>query len=310
MESPAINGATVAVAGGSGFIGSAIVRHLLAGTEMRVRVLTRSPERAAQRRPDLVRAEFVRADVTDAASLPAALAGANAIVNAAQFDGYPVENPRRGLTFERIDYAGTAALVKAALEAGAERFIYVSGAAADEHSPHPGFRAKGRAERVIRESGLAYTIFRPSLVYGPQDRVTNLLAAALRFAPVFGVPGSGRQKVQPVLVDDVARCVVAALSGRGRNGTFELGGPEVMTFDEFVRLIMEITGRRRPLVHIPEPLMRAAGLCGEMMPRPLFSRDAVTFVVADNVCEVRPLLAEFGIALTPPRDGMAYLRRA
>src|ERR1019366_3553119 len=137
-----------------------------------------------------------------------------------QFDGYPVENPRLGLTFERIDYAGAVALIDAAKQAGVRQFIHISGAAADENSPHPGFRAKGRAERAIRESGLAYTIFRPSLVYGPEDKVMNGFAKLLRFSPAFGVPGTGRQKVQPVLVDDLAACVAMAITGKGRNATF------------------------------------------------------------------------------------------
>jgi NADH dehydrogenase len=220
---------TVTLAGGSGFIGRAIARRLLASGEIKVRVLTRNPA-AARARLDIPGVEFVRADIGEPASLKDALRGADTVVDAIQFDGYPVENPRRGLTFERIDYAGAVALIDAAKQAGVRQFIYISGAAADENSTHPGFRAKGRAERAIRESGLAYTIFRPSLVYGAEDKVVNGLARAIRFAPVFGVPGTGRQKVQPVLVDDLAACVMLAVSGRGRNGTYEIGGPDLMTF--------------------------------------------------------------------------------
>ena len=172
----------VALAGGSGFIGRAIARRLLASGQTTVRVLTRDPE-SARAKLDLAGVEFVRADIAQPASLKDALAGANTIVDAIQFDGYPVENPRRGLTFERIDYGGAVALVDAAKQAGVEQFIYISGAAADENSAHSGFRAKGRAERAIRESGLTYTIFRPSLVYGPEDKVVNGLARAIRFAP-------------------------------------------------------------------------------------------------------------------------------
>ena len=297
---------TVALAGGSGFIGRAIARRLLASGQIRVRILTRNPE-GARAKLDLPGVEFVRADIGEPASLKDALIGANTIVDAIQFDGYPVENPRRGLTFERIDYGGVVALIDAAKQAGVQQFIYVSGAAADENSTHPGFRAKGRAERVIRESGLTYTIFRPSLVYGPEDKVVNGLARAIRFLPVFGVPGTGRQKVQPVLVDDLAACVTIAVSGRGRNGTYEIGGPDLMTFDEMMRIIMDASRHRRPLFHIPENIMRTVGGLLEKMPKPLLSRDAVTFVTADNVCDIKPLVDEFGINLTPARVGMAYL---
>ena len=136
---------TVAVAGGSGFIGRAIVRRL--GDTARVRVLTRNPD-AVRARLAGTGAEFVRADVTDAASLEAAMAGAEVAINAAQFDGYPIENARGGLTFERVDYGGTIAMIAAARKTGARRIIYISGAAADEQSRQPGFRAKGRDPRL------------------------------------------------------------------------------------------------------------------------------------------------------------------
>jgi uncharacterized protein YbjT (DUF2867 family) len=298
----------VAIAGGSGFIGRSIARRLAATAQLRARVLSRNPQRARSRLADL-EAEFVRGEVTEPATLPAALAGASAVVSAVQFDGYPIENPRRGLTFERIDLGGTLALLAAAKTAGVNRFIYVSGAAADETSPHPGFRAKGKAERAIRESGLEYTILRPSLVYGPDDAVVNGFARAIRLAPVFPVPGTGRQTLQPVLVDDLAACVALAVSGRGRNGTYDIGGPDLMTFDDLIRLIMELTGHRRPIVHVPESVMRAMGAIAEMLPTPPLSRDAVTFVTADNACDIAPLVAEFGIQLTSARVGMRYLAK-
>ncbi len=302
-----MNTKTVALAGGSGFVGRAIARRLVAGG-FNVRILTRNQD-SARKRLDLPGVDFAGVDIRLPAMLQQALRGASTVVDAIQFDGYPVENPRRGLTFDRIDYGGAVALIDAAKQAGVPQFIYISGAAADENSTHPGFRAKGRAERAIRDSGLTYTIFRPSLVYGPEDKVVNGLARALRFAPVFGVPGTGRQKVQPVLVDDLAACVMLAVSGRGRNGTYEIGGPDLMTFDEMMRVIMDASGHRRPLFHIPETIMRGVGGLLEKLPKPLLSRHAVTFVTADNACDIKPLVDEFGINLTPARVGMAYLAK-
>ena len=304
-----MNERLVAVAGGSGFIGRAIVRRLSAMPGIRVRVLTRNPDSARERLGG-VHAEFMRADVGLRGTLPSALAGANAIVGAMQFDGFPVENPARGLTFDKVDYEGTVVLLETAAAAGVTHYIYISGAAADEGSSHPAFRAKGRAESAIRDSGLGYTIFRPSLVYGPDDKVVNRLASALRFLPVFAVPGNGQQKLQPVLVDDLAACVALALGGKGHNGTYEIGGPELMTFDDLVRAVMEVTGRRRPIVHIPETLVRAAAGIAEKLPRTPITRDALTFVLADNSCDTARLLKEFGIRLTPIRDGLSYLRKS
>jgi uncharacterized protein YbjT (DUF2867 family) len=299
----------IAIAGGSGFIGRAIARRLAAIEGVTVRVLSRNPDAARSRFSDLAGAQFVRADVGNISGLTQALENARAVVNAVQFDGFPVENPSRGLTFDKVDYGGTVAMLAAAKRAGVAQFIYISGAGADESSSHPAFRAKGRAERAIRESELDYTILRPSIVYGPEDRVLNSLARILRFAPVFVVPGSGKQKLQPVLVDDVAACVVLALSGRGRNGTYEIGGPEPVTFDEMVRTIMEVTGRRRPMIHFPESLARAGAGVAEMLPRPPITRDALAFVSADSTCDIVPLIAEFGIQLTPLRIGLGYLAR-
>lgn len=303
------SGRLVAIAGGSGFIGRAIVRRLAPIAGLHIRVLTRNPEKARAKFAGLDTVEFVTGDVTDPAALAAAAAGADTIVNAAQFDGYPIENPARGLTFNRVDYGGTVALIAAAKAAGAPNFIYVSGAAADERSPNPGFRAKGRAERALRESGLTYTILRPSLVYGPEDRVVNLIAKALRMTPIMVVPGTGRQQLHPLLVDDLAACVALAIGGRGRNGIFEIGGPDAMTFDELVRLVMAITGRRRAIMHLPESMLLIAGAVAEKLPGALFSRDAVAFLVGDSNCDIKPLTAEFGLTLTPARDGLAYLAR-
>ena len=310
------NDRIIAVAGGSGFIGRAIVRCLAETPGLTVRVLTRDPERARARvtgegKVELAdKIEFVVANVSEPSKLAKALAGADTIVNAVQFDGYPIENPGRGLTFSRIDYGGTVELIGAAKRSSVANFIYISGASADERSSNPAFRAKGRAERALRASGLAFTILRPSLVYGPEDRVVNGLASALRVMPIMVVPGTGRQHLRPLFVDDLAACVALAVGGRGRNGIFEIGGPDDMAFDDLVRLLMEITGRKRPLVHVPESMLRIAGAVAEKLPGALFSRDAVAFMVADNGCDIQPLVAEFNLKLTPAREGLAFLGRA
>jgi uncharacterized protein YbjT (DUF2867 family) len=294
----------VAIAGGSGFIGGAIVRRLL-GAGFPVRLLTRNPARAQQRFGSS-NIEFFRSDLTDSRSLRVPLAGVGAIINAVQFDGYPVENPRRGLTFERVDYGGTCALIEMADHRSVTRFVYISGASANPSATHPAFRAKGRAESALRNSGIPFTIFRPAVVYGPGDRVVAMFAQMLRLSPLCVIPGDGRQRVQPLMVDDLAECVVRALEAP-HNGAFEIAGPETMTLDDLAKLLMELTGHRRLIVHVPGALVRAAGALAEAIPAQIFSRDAAAFLMTDYLCDNRALLDEFKIALTPPRTGMSYL---
>jgi uncharacterized protein YbjT (DUF2867 family) len=300
----------IAVAGGSGFIGRVIVQRLLREDALLVRVLTRDPERARKRFTASERLKFITAEVTDTAQLKTALSGAETLINAVQFDGYPVEKPWRGLTFERVDFGGTVALVEAAKVAGTVRFIYISGAAADENSSNAAFRAKGRAESAIRAAGLTSTIFRPSLVYGPDDRAVSMIAKSIKLMPIALVPGAGTQKVQPVLVDDLAEAVaLAAIEGRGTGGTFAIGGPELLSFDDFVRIMMELMGLRRTIVHLPGQLLYMAGTIAQNLQIPLFSRDAADFLLADNACDNESLLREFGLKLTPLREGLKYLAR-
>jgi nucleoside-diphosphate-sugar epimerase len=300
----------VTVAGGSGFIGAAIVRRLMREGTLLVRVLTRDPQRARKRFSASPQLEFIAADVTDSAQLKAALTGADTVINAVQFDGYPVEQPRRGLTFERVDYGGTVALLEAAKAAGAARFIYISGFSADENSTNAAFRAKGRAESAIRASGVPSTVFRPSLVYGPDDRAVNMIAKSIKLMPFAVVPGNGKQTLQPLLVDDLAEAVALAQSGRGIGGTFPIGGPESLSFDDFVRALMEVMGVHRMTVHLPAQFLHMAGKIAQNLPIALFSDDAADFLLTDNANDNGQLIREFGLKLTPLREGLKYLARS
>ena len=157
------------MAGGTGFIGSRVVDELRRRGEHRVRVMTRDPARA-RAKPGV---EYVRGDVTDAASLEAATRGIDVVVHAVQFPNHPVENPRKGWTYEQVDGAGTERMAAAAAKNGVKRFVYLSGAGARPGRTEPWFRAKERAERAITSSGMEYVILRPSWIYGPDDRSMN-----------------------------------------------------------------------------------------------------------------------------------------
>jgi NADH dehydrogenase len=280
----------VVVAGGTGFIGRWVTRELRRRGHDAV---------AASRHGEL------RIDIDDPASLLDAFRGAAAVVNAVQFSRYPVENPRRGLTFDAVDRGGTERQVEAARQAGVERFLYVSGAGADPHAAKHWFRAKAAAEGAVRQAFPDHFIIRPSWVYGPDDASLNRFLPLARRLPFLPVVGDGMQRLQPVFVGDVAWAVGQAVDDDVR-GTFGLGGPEEVTMDDVERALVETLGRRPRLVHVPAGLVRAAGRVAALLPKPPLSSDAVEFLVGDAVADTAALAAAMpGLPRTPLREGLA-----
>ncbi|MFQ5688991.1 MAG: SDR family oxidoreductase [Gemmatimonadota bacterium] len=310
-EGEDLSGPPVLVAGGTGFLGAAFVR-ALADRGRSVSVLARDPAKVADRFPN----RFIEArpgDVTRPDSLAPALRGIGTLVVAVQFSGFPVERPNRGLGFMEVDSAGTRNLVDAARRAGVEKLVYLSGVGADASSSRPWFRAKGLAERSVSTSGLPFTILRPSWVYGPEDRSLNRFAGILRLNPCFFPQlGDGSQSLNPVFVEDVAEVLLrVAGPGVADGGVFEIGGPEVYTMDEIVRLLMEALGCHRPILHVPLGLAQVGAALLEIAPGRVVSRDAVRFVCQSAVADIRPLRHRFpDLRLTPmPAALRTYLRR-
>jgi NADH dehydrogenase len=299
----------IVVAGGSGFIGAAVVRRLVAAGEQ-VAVMTAHPDRSGPR-IERLGARVVRGDVLVPASLEPALSGADAVVQALTFPTFPVEKPRKRYTFEEFDHLGTERLVKAATRAGVERYVYASGSGAAPDADKVWFRAKWWGEEAIRGSGVAHCIVRPSWVYGPEDPALNKFVALHRWLPFVPVIGDGSQRLQPVFVEDVAEVMTRAASPAAPTGTFEVGGPAVMTMDDVLSTMMEVRGRRKPLVHFPPALPKLAGFFLQVLPKPPLSPDAIDFATGDALADTGPLLHAFpGLHLTPLREGLAtYLKR-
>lgn len=303
-------GGLVLVAGGTGFIGSAITRELVRRGRS-VAVLSRSPDHVGAALRD-VRVEGRRGDVREPSTLDQALAGVQIVINAVQFPGSPIEQPRRGYTFEEVDYRGTVNLVAAAKRSGARRFVYISGAGAAPDADKHWFRLKWQAEETIRGSGLTYTIFRPSWVYGPRDVSLNRFLGLSRFLPFVPIFGSGKQRMQPVYVEDVARAVADSLENpAAENATFEIGGPDVMTMDEVVQTALQVLGRRRFLLHSPAALAKLVGAPLRLLPSPPLTPDAVDFITHDAVADNSALIEALHPRLTPLREGLEmYLTAA
>jgi uncharacterized protein YbjT (DUF2867 family) len=297
------------VAGGTGFLGRHVVRALLDGGHD-VTVLGRNPSRVSSI-PMLQGANATRGDVTEAASLHGTLEGADGVVAAVQFPGYPAEVPRAGLTFDAYDRQGTENLLAEASRAGVERYLYISGANSTPSAKENWYRAKGRAEEMLRASDLRTVILRPSWAYGPGDKALNTYAAMARFSPVIPmiVRLEGRrivpQRIQPVYVEDIALAVRRAFETEAAWGlSFEIGGRDVMTMREVIETLLHVTGKRRRIVPVPDTLAKLGVAPLTILPRPPMTPGAIDFVTQDGLVDITDLERVLGVHPIPLLEGL------
>lgn len=293
----------ILVAGGTGFVGGAIVRELVRRGEP-VTVMSHRPERARTRFPGMD-VQVREGDARDADSLKRAVEGMDTVISAMQFPNFPIENAKKGHTFVEVDARGNERLVAAAREAGVATYVYISGSGAAPDAPQHWFRAKWQAEQAVAGSGLRYRIFRPSWVYGPEDNALNRFVRFARRLPFVPVVGNGRQRLQPVFVEDVARCVADSLTTEGaENQVFEIGGPEVLTMDQILGTMERVMGKKKPLLHAPASLPKLLGALMAPLPNRPLSPDAVEFITNDALADNSNLLRVFDVRLTPLREGL------
>ncbi len=293
---------TMLVSGGTGFVGSAAVRELLRRGK-RVAVLGRSTSKIREKFGADVEAR--EGDVREPQTLVAAMQGIDVVINAVQFPNSPIENPRKGYTFEEIDLKGTRRQVDAAREAGVRRFVYVSGVGASKDAERHWFRYKWEAEKYLQDSGVEWVVVRPTWVYGPDDVSLNRFlgfAKTLRFVPMFG---DGKQPMQPVFIDDVGRVLAdAALRPESAGNAFETGGPEVMSMNEVVKTALDVIGKKRPLLHQPAAIGKVMGAFASALPSKPLSADAIDFITAPAVADNTRLMEVLRPELTPLREGL------
>ncbi len=267
----------ILVTGAAGFVGRHVVR-ALADRGERVRALVRRPAGASVL--DDVDCELAHGDVTDPASLRKAMEGAEAVVHlVAIIAGRPAD-------FERVMTRGTANVLDAAGQAGVRRLIYMSALGTSEETKDavPYYGAKWACEQAVIASGIPYAILRPSFVFGPDGGALPRFLRIARLAPVTPVIGSGTQRVQPIWVDDLARAVVTVVGDPKHGSTLELGGPDVVDWNELWRLLKDAQGTRRPALHLPTWLMRPQALLLERLPGAPLTRDQLTMLsLGDNV---------------------------
>jgi NADH dehydrogenase len=281
----------ILVTGGAGFVGTRIV-HALRAHHLPVRCLVRDRSKAAQL--EAWGCELVEGDLTDGESVRRAVEGCDAVVHlVAIITGKPAE-------FERVMTQGSRDLVAAAGDAGVGRFVLMSALGVTEETKDlvPYYGAKWEMEQAVKSSGLEHVIFRPSFVFGPGGGAIRTFArlARLPFTPVVG---SGKQRIQPIWVDDVAELFAQAIGNAGAaNRTFEIGGPDVVDWNELYARIKRTLGKKRPVVHMPLALMRAQAVVFELLPSPPVTRDQLKMLEAgDNTCDNGPALETFDVTL-------------
>ena len=273
-------GATVTVFGGSGFLGRHAVQ-ALARRGYRVRVAVRRPNEAQFLRPMGVvgQVEPVQANIRDDASVAAAIAGADAVVNLV---GILHESGKQ--KYDAVQAEGAGRVARAAAAAGVATFVHVSAIGADPDSPSAYARSKAEGEASVRAALPGAIVLRPSIVFGPEDDFFNRFAAMARLSPALPLIGGGATRFQPVYVKDVAEAIVTVLTREGATGlVYELGGPEIETFRELMERMLREIGRTRLLVPIPFALARLQAMFLQMLPSPLLTVDQVRMLAVDNV---------------------------
>jgi NADH dehydrogenase len=274
------------IIGGSGFVGHAIT-HVARAKGHYVTVACRHPERARSIMVDGVR--FSRIDIIDGKGLNEALAGSECVINLV---GLLFEKGR--YSFEATHVQGTRHILDTCRNLGIKQYIHMSALGADRTSASAYARTKAEAEEKVRESGLRWTIFRPSIIYGAGDSFFNKFKKMSQFLPVLPVI-AGSTRFQPVWVNDVAGAFVQCVANRHvYEKTFELGGPKIYTFKELLELLMKTLHRQRLLLPVPPAMAKVMAAVMQYLPTPPLTPDQLILLQRDNVVEGEAFPKRFG----------------
>lgn len=293
----------ILVTGANGFVGKHVVDVLRAdGRDVRALVRDRSDADALAQQG----VELAEGDVTNPASLRTALTGCDTVIHLVAIrQGKPEQ-------FQRVMVDGTRNLLTAAKDASVQRFIHMSalGTSPETKDLVPYYGAKWTMEQDVKASGLPYVIFRPSFIFAKDGGILPTFATIAKLAPVTPITGSGKQRIQPIWADDVAAYFAKAVDlEAATNQTFELGGPEAVSWNEFWERLKRVRGSRRPSFHVPMGLMRLNALVTERLPGNIpLTRDLLKMLDAgDNVVTDTSAVQVFGLPLVPLDE---QLRRA
>ena len=295
----------ILVTGGTGFVGPRVVR-ALRERDQPVRALVRKPDGRSAATLAAWGAELLQGDMTDRESLRRAVEGSEAVVHLVAIRQGSAEQ------FRRVMEEGTRELVAAAKEAGLKRFVLMSALGTSEQTKDlvPYYHAKWEMEQTVSGSGLEHVIFRPSFVFAKDGGILPTFRRLARVSPVTPIIGSGKQRIQPVWIEDVATYFAQGVDkAEAANRIFELGGPDAVSWNEFWSQLKRALGQRRPSVHVPMALMRANALLTERLPGNVpLTRDLLKMLEhGDNVVSNDDAVRTFRLPLVPLDE---QLRRA
>ncbi len=295
----------VLVTGASGLVGTHLCRELVE-SRWRVRAVVRDTAKALARLGHIA-IETRVGDIRDPAVMQSALDGCGAVIHLAA-----IAIEKSGESFEATNTDATAILLEAAKTAGIDRIIHMSQNGADSSSPHPFLRSKGVAQDLVTSSSLRWTVFRPSVIFGPEDEFVNVLGRLVRLSPVvFPLPGGGTARFQPIAVDDVARALRLALDNSATTGrTYSLGGSAQLTLRQMTERILIAMNATRILVPVPVGALRpVVGIAQSLLPKPPVTTALLDLLELDNVVRDNAI-SEFGIKPIPfAPEELLYLRK-
>jgi uncharacterized protein YbjT (DUF2867 family) len=291
----------VFLTGSTGYVGSFILQDLLAAGH-RVRCLVRSPHPAKAAASAGV--EYVVGDITRPDTLLDIMADCEVIIHLVAIIK---EKPGKGITFEKVNLEATKNMIQAAKVQGVQRFLHMSALGADPNGATAYLRTKGRAEAHVRQSGLDYTIFRPSFIFGPGDAVFSLLARTILLSPFGVVPvfGSGNYQHQPVSVYNVSQGFVRAMEkSKTERATFDVGGPEPLTYNQQLEIIGRVIGKSVHRITLPLPVAKFLVRSIEWLPFSPIDSDQLKMLTLNNTCDPHAFASDLDIELTPFETGL------
>lgn len=302
---------TILVTGANGFVGGHLLPALLDGGDKIVALIrgARGGETVLARLPpgDGARVELRTGDITHPATLPQAFGGVDAVVHLAAIP----RDYNGGADLRRVNTEGTRAVVEAMREAGVRRLVHMGAlGVADDPKLHYA-SSKAKAEALVAQSGLDWTILKPSLQFGPGDGFFNIIAGLVRWSPgLVPVPGDGSSRFQPIHSGDVARVVVASLADPSTIGaTLELGGRRYWTYREITREVLRTLGRRRFILPMPVALVRLVAGSAELVRLPFpVATDQLRQLRLDNIGPLDLIPTRFGFDPRPMEGALGYLR--